>query len=159
MTVINEPITLARALKIKKRVESRLHRLSNDVMDNNSIVKGATREVDVKEKLQEYNRVAKILLDLRVAIWKDSLPIQPLILEINEVKSLIALIARMSTVHGVQRPSRYDSESGPATYEATFRKADVDAMTEESEARIDTLQEQIDSHNATVKIRVEGLEV
>lgn len=160
MTAINQPISLARALKFKKRIESRLHRLEKDIIGHNSIMKDAEREVDVKERYKEHQGVTEMLIRLRVAIWKASLPIQPKILAINELKSRVAMLGRMNTNHGLIQQNHWrQPDAPPVEYQAEFRKADVDRMVSESERKIDELQDEIDRHNANTNIHVEELDV
>ncbi len=153
---VNKPITLARGLKIRKRIESRLHRLMEDITKNNSILKGAIREVDVKASLKEHGRVSDMLSSLRVELWKESLPIQPKILQINELKGRIAMLSRLSTTHGLVEGTNWRTpDAPPVEYEATLRKSDVDEMVKAAETRIDELQDELDAHNAMTKITVE----
>ncbi len=152
MTIVEGLISLSKALKYKKRVEERISELSSEIADGNSILKESERESDISALLTERDNVVKHLVDLKVAIMAANQPIQRNILVLAELKGKIAVLKKMSTVHGPGERSWQDTNRDE--YVAVLRKADVQKMVKEMEVRIDDIQDELDAFNATTKIKV-----
>tara|TARA_Y100000034_G_scaffold117749_1_gene157567 strand:+ start:16962 stop:17423 length:462 start_codon:yes stop_codon:yes gene_type:complete len=137
-------MTIAKALRYKKRVVSRISKLEADIVANNSVVEGGEREINVSAALAQRGDTVSHLITVKLAISSASAPIQRMILECAESKSQIAFLSRVPVQHGLQS-DRWQEQT--TTYEAELRKAERDAKVLELEDRIDELQSQIDSFN------------
>ena len=62
-------LTIARALKLKNRLQSRIRVIASDMESYNSTVSGGTKEVNVRESLIEYERLVDHLIALKVKIF------------------------------------------------------------------------------------------
>lgn len=147
-----EKMTLSRALRYKKRVIETIRRLETDVQENNSRVEGETRDADPDLCLKRRASWVKHLVDLKLKIQEATRPIQRLVLELAETKAEISFMQRISTVSGMHRP-RYRDETA-VNYEAVIRKPQIDATIIALQDRIDSLQTQIDNHNAETTIEI-----
>lgn len=152
MTIIEESITISKALKYKKRVEARISELSADIAAGNSKLKEAEREHDIPALIKERGSVVNHLIDLKVAIMSANQPIQRNILKLSELKGDIVVLRKMSTIHGPGERSWHDQPRDE--FEAQLRKADVQQMVKELEIQIDDIQDNLDAFNATTKIKV-----
>jgi len=68
-------ITLAKALKQKKRVAAEISKLEADIRSNNSMSKNATREVDVTALLNRRTYLVNYMIALKLAINEANRPI------------------------------------------------------------------------------------
>jgi len=149
-------ITLARALKLKNRVQSRIRQISNDLSSNNSVLKGSEPDVNVAETIGSYDQLVDYLIGLKADIFRTNDPVYEKILRLAEVKSKIGVLRSFDTKHG-KVADKY-SMSDPLEYEATFRKAQVDEIVRGLEQQVDILQEELDNHNHTTYIEVESID-
>lgn len=149
-------MTLARALRYKKRVVESIRKFENDIQASNCIVEGEERDSDIRLSLKQRSVWVEHLIGLKLALQKATQPIQRLILELAEAKSEIAFYQRLSTEHGTVK----DRYGGTAMkYESEIRKKERDKVVKELQDRIDQLQTKIDAHNATTDIEVPDMEL
>lgn len=149
-------LTLARALRYKKRVVESIKKLETDIQQCNSIVEGEERETDITLALRQRSAWVKHLIALKLSLQNATGPIQKLVFELAEAKSEIAFYQRLSTENGMVK-SRYGEPS--LKYEAKIRKGERDKIVKELQDQIDRLQTKIDAHNATVEIDVPDAEL
>lgn len=145
-------ISLAKALKLKNRLAGRVTKLTQDIQTYNSVQDGA-ETVDVRARFAERAAVVAQLADLKDAISRANQPIQKAIFELAEKKAEVALLAGLTTKHGVYKEG-YPT-GGDVTYVAQLRKADVDALVAKLEAEIDRLQDRLDGFNHTTVIEID----
>lgn len=150
-------MTLARALRYKKRVIENIRKLETDIQSANSIVEGEMPDTDVTLALKQRDGWVKHLVSLKLSLQKATEPIQRLVFELAETKSEIAMLQRINTTHGTVK-ARYGGEPS-LKYEATIRKNDRDKLVKGLQDRIDQYQTKIDAHNATVEIEVPDVEL
>jgi len=144
-------MTLARALRYKKRVVAKIAALEADIQTNNTLIEGAEREVDIRQSLKDRDALVRHLTDLKLAMTRATSAVFPMILDVAELKSKIAFLGRIPTTHGVHR-DRYGETN--ATYVAELRKKEVTKAVTDLQAQIDDLQAKIDAHNNKVTVEV-----
>lgn len=137
-------MTIAKALRYKKRVISKISKLEADIIENNSIVEGGEREINVPAALAQREDTVKHLIDVKLAISTASAPIQRMILQCAEAKSRISFYNRVPTNHGKTK-DRWDENM--TEYEAELRKQKRDQEVAELEGAIDEFQSNIDAFN------------
>lgn len=137
-------MTVAKALRYKKRVASKIAKLEQDIVANNSILEGGEREVDIATAIAKREDAVRHLIDVKLAISTVSAPIQRMILECAEAKSRIAFLSRVPTQNGKTTDKWSESITN---YEAELRKAEVDRKVSELEDFIDEHQTKIDAFN------------
>lgn len=144
-------ITLAKALKLKNRLAGRVAKLTQTVQLYNSTQQTA-EQIDVRAAFAERADLVRRLTDLKDALTRANAPIQRDIFDLAELKAEVTLLAALNTKHGTLLEG-YPT-AGTVAYVAQFRKADVDAMTDALERRIDALQDKLDTFNAQATIAV-----
>ena len=143
-------VNLARALKLKNRMIHRLGQLDAILTTNNSTVEGAA-DYEVRKAYKARLILAADLVALKCAIATANQPIQNLIFELAECKTLIALLNRLSTKHGVS----IEGYSGArVNYVAQMRKPDVDREVARVEREIDRIQTELDGYNHRTTIAI-----
>lgn len=149
-------MTLARALRYKKRVVETIRKFESDIQEANTIVEGQERDTDIKLALKQRAAWVKHLVALKLSLQKATEPIQRLVFELAECKAEISFYQRISTEHGTVK-DRYGG--APMKYESEIRKAERDKLVKELQDKIDQYQTKIDAHNATVEIEVPDAEL
>jgi hypothetical protein len=145
-------VTLARTLKLKNRLAGRLAKLDDDFENYNSVAAGTDRP-DLKIVYAERNLLVARLIDLKIALNTANQPMQRVIFDLGEAKSLVALLSRTSTKHGKLVEGYHGIE---VEYSAQFRKGDVDREVRRLEVHIDRLQEQLDAFNHRTTITLDA---
>jgi hypothetical protein len=145
-------ISLAKALKLKNRLAGRLAKLDGDLENYNSVPAGSDQP-DIKSIYAERSKMIAHLVELKVAINAANQPIQRTIFQLGELKSLVALLTKMSTKHGTIVESYHGAE---IQYVAQFRKVDVDREVRRLEVEIDRIQDQLDTFNHNTLIGIDA---
>jgi hypothetical protein len=144
-------VNLSRALKLKNRVVHRLSQLDTLITTCNSTPED-NQEYDVRELYKARMIVAAKLVQLKAAINAANQPIQHLIFELAECKSLVAMLNKINTRHG----AIVEGYSGArVVYTAQLRKPDVDREVRRAEQEIDRIQDELDRLNHKTLIRVD----
>ena len=146
-------ITLAKALKLKNRLAGKIAKLTQTVQLYNSTQQTA-EQIDVRTAFAERADLVRRLTELKHAVARANAPIQRDIFDLAELKAEVTLLAALNTKHGTFLEG-YPT-AGTVAYVAQYRKADVDAMTDALEARIDALQDKLDTFNAQTTIAVDA---
>ena len=157
-------ITLARALKLKNRLNGRFAAVTTEIAAYNSQavhvaaapVAGEVppkTEVDVAALFEKRAKLRAAIVALKLAINTANGPIIRDIYEIAEAKGDITFYASLQTNNGFN-PSHY-AAGGGVRYVAFKTKADVDAEKTRLEGVVDSIQEKIDKHNYKTHIEVD----
>lgn len=145
-------VTLAKALKLKNRLAGKVAKLTATVQGYNS-TQQTGEQIDVRAAFAERADLVRRLTDLKHAVARANGAIQRDIFDLAELKAEVALLAGLNTKHGTFLEG-YPA-AGQVAYVAQYRKADVDAMTDALESKIDALQDKLDTFNAQTVIAVD----
>jgi hypothetical protein len=151
MSTQTTTINLSRALKLKNRLARRFAELDQILVNYNSQPEGQ-QEYDVRQVYRDRLELAMQLVEVKTAISLANQPVQKLIFELAECKSLIANLRNVQTRHGIV------VEGYPGTrmtYVAQFRKADIDREVRRVEKEIDRLQDELDRFNYSTTITID----
>lgn len=144
-------INLSRALKLKNRVVHRLSQLDTLIITYNSTPED-NQEYDVRELYRARADLARLLVELKTAINAANQPVQKLIFELAECKSLIAMLNKVNTKNG---PNLEGYSGVRVNYVAQLRKAEVDREVKRVEQEIDRLQDELDRFNYRTMIAID----
>lgn len=162
--VSNMKVTLARALKEKKRIAGRINTLEQFIRSNN-VYEVENKELpsykaekmrDVQEKLNELAILRKKMVETKEAIAKANAEngICGLVYEMEECKSEISFYRQIDTI---VRPRSFENNNGQTVFIekiAQIPKETVDSKIEELTKAIEKLQDKVDEINATVFINI-----
>jgi hypothetical protein len=144
-------VNLSRALKLKNRVVHRLAQLDNLITSYNSMPDD-NQEYDVRALYKDRLVLAEKLVQLKVAISAANQPIQHLIFELAECKSLVGVLKNVNARHGLV----VEGYAGVrVNYIAQFRKPDLDREIRRVEQEIDRIQDELDRFNHETLISVD----
>lgn len=152
-------ITLARGLKLKNRLVSRLSNLWTEIATYNSTIEGAEK-YEVKPIFERYKQGQQYLIGLKIALNAGTQAAWKFLAEMEELRGLVKNLNSISTLNGPQHSPSYRmarvQDEKPLIYQAQFTKQDINKMVKEYEARIDALQEELDKHNHTQTIDIDS---
>ncbi len=147
-------VTLAKALKLKNRQVQKVKDLQSRIESSNSYLAGSEPDFDTRILYEELKAETERLWRLKVAINTANVPIHRAIYEMAETKGLITFLKGLNTQRGKAVVGYMMGE--PAQYEAQITAPAAQIEIAALEARIDDLQDILDSHNATTTIDVEA---
>lgn len=156
-------VTLARALKEKKRIAGRINTLEQFIRNNN-VYEVENKELpsykaekmrDVQEKLNELSALRKRMVETKEAIAKANAEngICGLVYEMEECKSEISFYRQIDTS---VRPRSFENNGQTVFIERIpqIPQETVDSKIEELTNAIEKLQDKVDEINATVFINI-----
>jgi hypothetical protein len=146
-------MTIKQALKHKNKLVQKINDAIMKVYSYNSYEFGETRPYDVKETLNEYFKLSHELIELKDKIHKANRPVYYKIFELSELKSQATKLKVLNCNEG-KIQDRYGRTSGeiPVVNTAIINIVERDNMITSIEERIEQLQDELDTHNATTTI-------
>ena len=153
-------VTLAKTLKLRKRLVEKITRTGEAIKRSNCILVGGTRDVtDILGALAERKRLVAFLVKLKSALSQANQPIQETIFRMAELKAEITFLREISTARGKHIVGEYMNRA-VQEYEAILGQSDIDKMTWALQLQVDDLQEQLDqfNHAHTVDVQDDLLE-
>ena len=141
--------TLARALKERSRLAGRLKHNFQLLNRENSRISGSPRSFDVRAIYAENRELMEKLIDVKQRIAAANAPIAGKLVEMDELKSMIAYLKGLDTTAEIKKTG-YNGES--VLYEAVISAAEVNAAVEELQKRVEDLQDELDEFNAVTRI-------
>lgn len=145
-------ISLAKALKLKKRFVGRLSQLENDIRSFNSHLDGQIVNVNIPNLFLQRINVVNAILQLKQAIFSGNAGIQNKIYELGEKKSTLTWLRTIPTTQGISNHLYGDKSS---VYIVSLTKLNIDELCRKLELEIDVLQDEIDTYNYMTKITVD----
>lgn len=149
-------ITLAKALKHKKRVIGRINRVTASINAGNSFLSDNTPRHDVLELVKTRQLLVDHLIAVKVAINTANAKIVKDIYRLAELRGEVSFWESLNTTEG--RVRGYSVEPSDV-YKATIKEDDVEEKVADLEKRIDGIQDTLDAHNATAKIEINVPEI
>ena len=148
-------VTLARALKLKKRIIERIEKYEEDITLSNRIIVGNIRDIDVNETMRLKKNLKDILINLKVKIHEAGAPIRHEIFTLSEIKSDINFLKAIPTDHGKVFRRNVLMDEGDVEYSVILTKADIDKDIKTLQSNIDSLQfDIIDKYNSVTMVEV-----
>ena len=148
-----QKISLIRAFKERSRIIRQIDLINRQIREENSIIEGGLRSIDVRQSYAEYTRLCSKLITLKKAISRANCGIIGKLVELAEIKSICHQLKLIPVKDGRQEPG-YD-ESEVKVMNAELKKAEIAAETEALQTRMDVLQDEIDEFNARTLIEFE----
>ena len=148
-------VTIARALKEKNRIAGRLRQAVDLVKRENRKIAGSPRSIDVAAQLAEAERLSDILVKTKTSIAEANVGIVGAIVELEEVKSMIASLSAVSTDDEVEIESRsYGQTPVERRFDVVLKAPDILEKVAALQKRADALQDRLDEFNAGTRISI-----
>lgn len=144
---------LHKALKLRKRLVGEITKLKSEIQAKNSYMVGSlnAEKYNVSKMYDELLEKIDQLTALKFVINEANREIQSKIYVMSEYKALITFWNSVSTTEGTQEGGRYGSEA-LREYIAQVDEETRNAYVKDYQARVDALQEEIDTFNYTTEI-------
>lgn len=149
-------MTVARALKEKSRIITKISETRGMVSSYNSVDLGTRRPVSVKDCIEKTGVLEENLMRIKVALHEANLGIARQLAELMLVRGQIAFYEGLDTSEFRTVTDRDDTET-KVTRDVVVGQAEVLAKVEGLKNRLDSLQDEVDEYNATHKIDVDLL--
>ena len=148
-------ITLVRAFKERSRLIRRIQQLHTLLREENSILEGGVRSIDIRQTCAECTRLNRKLIGLKQAISRANCGIIEKLVELAELKTTCFQLKCLPVKEGKQETSSYD-ETKTEIWISELKKAELTAELDALQARMDLLQDEIDEFNARTLIEFEA---
>ena len=143
-------VSLARAFKERSRLALRISDSIERIKEENSILEGVPRSIDIREEFASYMALCEKMIALRQTISRANAGITGSLVELAEVKNILVQIRRIPTAEGQQ-----SSYSKTDVKIAEIKKAELSEMMDSLRERAHALQDEIDEFNARTQIEFE----
>lgn len=142
---------LTRALKEKNRLIKKITILRNQITTSNVVLEENNFPYEMETLQEDFQTLVETLIELKVDIQIANQPILKSIYRLSELKSTIAMLEGMDTKEGMQEAYGYGNSELRA-YKAQIGRQEVDIAVAEMQEQIDTLQDEVDTFNATTTV-------
>ena len=144
-------MNIKQALKEKNKLAKRVTDLMERINKNNSVDEGAVRSYDPKVTLDEALIAVEELIELKTDIHKANIEVYEKIFRMSEYKSFVKYLKGLNCSEGNVSTYRY-GEGNTRKMTTVITEVERDQMIEKYENYIDSIQSELDSHNATTTI-------
>ena len=144
-------MNIKQALKEKNKLAKRVTDLMERINKNNSVDEGAVRSYDPKVTLDEALIAVEELIELKTDIHKANIEVYEKIFRMSEYKSFVKYLKGLNCSEGNVSTYRY-GEGNTRKMTTVITEVERDQMVEKYENYIDSIQSELDSHNATTNI-------
>ena len=144
-------MNIKQALKEKNKLAKRVTDLMERINKNNSVDEGAVRSYDPKVTLDEALIAVEELIELKTDIHKANIEVYEKIFRMSEYKSFVKYLKSLNCSEGNVSTYRY-GEGNTRKMTTVITEVERDQMVEKYENYIDSIQSELDSHNATTTI-------
>jgi len=143
-------MTINEALKRKNKLVSEIDKQATIAMKYNSMAADATRRYSAKTAAESMEKLTHELVELKTKIHIANAPVYSKIFEISELKNLIKKYRGISSDEGLV--THRWSDMSPTMMVVEMDVVTLDNKVLELEARIETLQNELDVWNNTSHI-------
>jgi hypothetical protein len=144
-------MNIKQALKEKNKLAKKVTDLMDRTNRNNSMDEGAVRSYDPKESLEQALQMVDDLVNLKTKMHMANAEVYDKIFRMSEYKSFVKYLKTLNCSQGTVITSRYgDSTARQMT--TVITEVERDTLVEKYETIIDTIQTELDMHNATTHI-------
>ena len=144
-------MNIKQALKEKNKLAKKITDLMVRTNKYNSVEEGAVRSYDPKASLEESLKMVEDLVTLKTNIHKANAEVYEKIFRMSEYKSIVKALKSLDCTEGNISKYRY-GEGNTLKMNTVITEVERDNMVESFEVLIDSLQSELDSHNAITHI-------
>lgn len=143
-------MNIKQALKRKNKLVGLIHEEFSKASQYNVVDEGNPRPYSATEAIGTWMRLTNDLIVLKTQIHKANLPVYDKIFELSELKNQVKHLKSLNCTSGIVH-SRWD-DSKPVVKHAEINIIEKDKMIKNLEARIETLQDELDQWNHNTSI-------
>ena len=145
-------MTIKQALKQKNKLTQKISEAFQKVKLYNSVEDGQNRPYDVEQCLDEYFQLTRELVELKTKIHTANSSVYSKIFEMSELKSQVSKLKDLDCTEGKVRSYHRLVDDSTTNKTAVISIVERDSMVSKLEEIIESIQEQLDAHNANTHI-------
>lgn len=145
-------MTVKQALKLKNKLVKEITEELQKAQSYNSVEVGSPRPYSSSEALERVSKLTNELVELKTKIHQANSPVYDKIFRLSELKSLVSKIKMLNCTEGTSTDyySRRSENSPVMTSEISI--VERDSMVKIMEDEIESIQDELDTHNALTQI-------
>lgn len=147
-------VTVAKALKLKSRLVSLSKTTYKAIQENNSVVSGGIRKVDVQEEVDNYLKIQSAIVQVKTAISLGNIPIQSQIFKASELRTEAQLWQSLCTDEGVVQSTSWGRTSDPISKTVVYNNYEVQKKIKTIQKMLDSIQDELDKFNHTTLVEI-----
>lgn len=144
-------MNIKKALKTKNKLVKTINEHFQKVSHYNSVEEGTTRPYSAREMLNNWIESTDELVELKTKIHLANAPVYNKIFRLAELKSMVSKLNSLNCSEGKISRGRWDSDD-KTIFTSEISVIDRDMMVKSLELEIEQIQDELDTHNATVEI-------
>ncbi len=145
-------MTVKQALKLKNKLVKEINEDFQKVLTYNSIDVENNRPYSSKELVVKIDEKTKNLIELKTKIHLANTPVYDKIFKLSELKSLVSKYKLIDCTEGISSDSYSRRLEKQSVKKSEISVLEKDSLIKKLESQIETIQEELDAHNATTKI-------
>lgn len=151
-------LTLAKVLKLRKRLSGLLARTQQEISLYNSHLENQPDVPDVAGLIKRREDLVAAIVKLKLVQYEANRDLIERLYNLAEKKGKVQWLQTLNTRTGQQMTPNYSQPANPlyTNIIAHIKKSDVDAEVKKLESEIDALQDEIDQYNNTKRVRLDN---
>ena len=145
-------MTVKQALKLKNKLVKEITEELQKAQMYNSVESGSKRPYSSTESLAKVNELTNQLVDLKTKIHLANSPVYGKIFRLSELKSLVLKIKSLNCTEGTATDYYSRRVENPPVMTSEISIVERDDMVKIMEDEIESIQEELDTHNALTQI-------
>jgi hypothetical protein len=145
-------MTVKQALKLKNKLVKEINEELQKAHSYNSVEVNSVRPYSSAQSLENTSRLTNELIELKTKIHLANSPVYDKIFRLSELKSLVSKIKSLNCTEGTSVDYYSRRSENPPVMTAEISILERDSMVKIMEDEIESLQEELDTHNALTQI-------
>lgn len=145
-------MTVKQALKLKNKLVKEITEELQKAQSYNSVEVGSVRPYSSSESLEKVSNLTKELVELKTKIHQANSPVYDKIFRLSELKSLVTKIKVLNCTEGTSTDYYSRRSENPPMMTSEISIVERDGMVKIMEDEIESIQEDLDTHNALTQI-------
>lgn len=145
-------MTVKQALKLKNKLVKEITEELQKAQSYNSVEVGSKRPYSSSESLEKVSELTNQLVELKTKIHLANSPVYGKIFRMSELKSLVSKIKMLNCTEGSATDYYSRRVENPPIMTSEVSIVERDTMVKIMEDEIESIQEELDTHNALTQI-------
>lgn len=145
-------MTVKQALKLKNKLVKEITEELQKAQLYNSVEVTSPRPYSSSEALEKVAKLTNELVELKTKIHQANSPVYDKIFRLSELKSLVSKIKMLNCTEGTSTDYYSRRSENPPVMTSEISIVDRDSMVKIMEDEIESIQDELDTHNALTQI-------
>lgn len=145
-------MTVKQALKLKNKLVKEITEELQKAQLYNSVEVTSPRPYSSSEALEKVSKLTNELVELKTKIHQANSPVYDKIFRLSELKSLVSKIKMLNCTEGTSTDYYSRRSENPPVMTSEISIVDRDSMVKIMEDEIESIQDELDTHNALTQI-------